>query len=220
MKGLTQAQAEQFLEQYGLNVISEPPKKNFIIKLFEQFNNFLTMLLLGAAVFSFFLGEGVDGILIIAIVVLNAFFGLYQEAKAEESLKALKQMTVTKVRVIRDGQQIEIDSKFLVPGDIVYIEEGIKIPADGTVIQSINLEINEAALTGESLAVLKKEKDELFSGTIVSKGRGMLQIEKTGDLTKFGQIAKNLSTIVEGQTPLQKKLSDLTRFIGIGGIIL
>lgn len=220
MKGLTNLQAEQFLKQYGYNMISEPPKKNIFVKFFEQFNNFLTMLLIGASVFSFFLGEGVDGILIIAIVVLNAFFGLYQEAKAEESLKALKEMTVTKVRVIRDGRQIEIDNKFLVPGDIVYIEEGVKLPADGQVVESVNLEVNEAALTGESLAINKKVADEVFSGTIVSRGRGMLKVVHTGDLTKFGMIAKNLSTIVEGQTPLQKKLSDLTRIIGIGGIVL
>lgn len=220
MKGLTSVQAKQFLNQYGLNIISEPPKKNIFIKFFEQFNNFLTYLLIGAAVFSFFLGETVDGSLIIAIVFLNAIFGLYQEAKAEESLKALKKMTITKVRVIRDGKQIEIDSKFLVPGDIVYLEEGIKITADGQVIESINLEVNEAVLTGESLSVSKKVEDEVFSGTIISKGRGMMKVLKTGDKTKFGAIAKNLSLINEGLTPLQKKLAGLTRFIGIGGIIL
>ncbi|MFZ6034549.1 MAG: cation-translocating P-type ATPase [Patescibacteria group bacterium] len=218
MKGLTGSQAESFLKQYGYNTISEPPKKNILIKFFEQFNNFLTILLIAAAVLSYFLGEGIDGGLIIAIVILNAFFGLYQEAKAEQSLKALKEMTVTKVRVIRDGQQVEIDSKFLVPGDIVYIEEGVKLPADGHVIETINLEVNESALTGESLAIGKKLKDEVYSGTIVSRGRGIINVTKTGDLTKFGMIAKNLSSIVEGQTPLQKKLSDLTRFIGIGGI--
>ena len=126
MKGLTSAQTNDFLKQYGLNVISEPPKKNILLKFIEQFNNFLTVLLIGASVFSFFLDETVDGSLILAIVILNAFFGLYQEAKAEESLKALKKMTVTKVRVIRDGRQIEIDSKFLVPGDIVYLEKEVK----------------------------------------------------------------------------------------------
>lgn len=220
MKGLTSVQAEQFLNQYGLNIISEPPKKNIFIKFFEQFNNFLTYLLIGAAVFSFFLDETIDGILIITIVFLNAIFGLYQEAKAEESLKALKKMTITKVRLIRDGKQVEIDSKFLVPGDIVYLEEGIKITADGQVIESINLEVNEAVLTGESLSVSKKLEDEVFSGTMVSKGRGMMKVLKTGDKTKFGAIAKNLSSINEGLTPLQKKLAGLTRFIGIGGIIL
>lgn len=220
MKGLTSQQAEQFLKQYGLNTISEPNKKNIFLKLFEQFNNFLTLLLIGASFFSFFLGETVDGSLIIAIVILNAFFGLYQEAKAEESLKALKEMTITKVRVIRDGIQIEIDSKYLVPNDIVYLEEGIKVSADGKIIESINLEINEAALTGESLSIFKKVNDEAYSGTIIAKGRGMMEVVNTGDLTKFGAIARNLSSIKEGLTPLQKKLAGLTRFIGIGGIVL
>ena len=125
MKGLTSQKADDFLKQYGLNQISEPSRKHLIVKFIEQFNNFLTYLLIGAAFFSFFLGETIDGTLIISIVVLNAFFGLYQEAKAEESLKALKEMTITKVRVFRDDRQIEIDSKFLVPGDEVYLEEEI-----------------------------------------------------------------------------------------------
>ena len=143
MKGLTSAQVSQFLNKYGLNVITEQKKKSFFIKFFEQFNNFLTILLIAAAVLSFLLGETLDGGLIIGIVVLNGLFGLYQEAKAEESLQVLKKMTVTKVRVIRDEKEIEIDSKFLVPGDLIYLEEGVKVPADGLVAKSINLEVNE-----------------------------------------------------------------------------
>jgi len=220
MKGLTSVKATDFLKQYGLNVISEPPKKNILLKFIEQFNNFLTILLIGAAVFSFFLGETVDGTLIIAIVILNAFFGLYQEAKAEESLKTLKKMTVTKVRVIRDDQQIEIDSKFLVPGDIAYLEEGSKVPADGEMMETMNLEVNEAALTGESLPVVKNKHEEVFSGTIIAKGRGFIKITATGMKTKFGQIAESLSLIKDEKTPLQKKLEGLTRLIGIFGIIL
>ncbi|MEK7522285.1 MAG: cation-translocating P-type ATPase [Patescibacteria group bacterium] len=220
MKGLTSAQVSQFLNKYGLNVITEQKKKSFFIKFFEQFNNFLTILLIAAAVLSFLLGETLDGGLIIGIVVLNGLFGLYQEAKAEESLAVLKKMTVTKVRVIRDEKEIEIDSKFLVPGDLVYLEEGVKVPADGYVTKSINLEVNESALTGESFPVMKIEKEEVFSGTIIAKGRGYIIVTKIGDLTKFGQIARNLSTIEDGMTPLQKKLADLTKFIGIGGIIL
>lgn len=220
MKGLTSQQADSFLKQYGLNVISEPPKNNFIIKFFEQFNNFLTILLIFAAIFSLLIGETVDGILVFAIVVLNAFFGLYQEGKAEESLKVLKQMTISRVRVIRDGKQMEINSELLVPGDVVYLEEGVKLSADGQLIESVNLEINEASLTGESLAVAKQKNDEIFSGTIVSRGRGMMKVLKTGDSTKFGQIAKNLSLIKEEMTPLQKKLADLARMIGVAGIVL
>ncbi len=220
MKGLTSAQVSQSLNKYGLNIITEQKKKSFLLKFFEQFNNFLTILLIGAAVLSFLLGESLDGGLIIGIVILNGLFGLYQEAKAEESLAMLKKMTVTKVRVIRDEKEIEIDSKYLVPGDLVYLEEGIKVPADGIVTKSINLEINESALTGESFPVVKIEKEDVFSGTIVAKGRGYITITKIGDKTKFGQIAHNLSTIVDGTTPLQKKLADLTKFIGIGGIVL
>ena len=220
MKGLTTVQAGEFLKQYGLNTILEQKKKSIFIKFFEQFNNFLTLLLILASFFSFLIGEQVDGILIISIVILNALFGIYQEKKAEDSVKVLKKMTVTKVRVIRDGSQIEIDSQFLVPGDLVYLEEGAKVPADGVICENFNLEINESALTGESMPVIKAIKEEVFSGTIVAKGRGLVEIKKTGMNTKFGQIAKNLSLIDDGITPLQKKLKKLTRLIGIFGIVI
>lgn len=220
MKGLTSIQAERFLTQYGLNTISEQKKKSIFIKLFEQFNNFLTLLLIFAAFFSFLIGEQVDGILIIFIVILNALFGIYQEKKAEDSVKVLKKMTVTKVRVIRDSTQIEIDSQLLVPGDLVFLEEGAKIPADGMIYENFNLEINKSALTRKSMLVLKNINEEVFSGTIVAKGRGLIEIKKTGMNTKFGQIAKNLSLIDDGTTPLQKKLENLTRLIGIFGITI
>ena len=220
MKGLTSHQANQFLKQYGQNVILEQKKKSIFIKFFEQFNNFLTLLLIGSAGLSFLIGEIVDGILIFSIVFLNGLFGLYQEKKAEESIAALKKLTITKIRVIRDNREIEIDSRYLVPGDVIYIEEGIKIPADAQVIETISLEINEAALTGESLSVIKQKNDEVFSGTIVAKGHGYVQIIKTGMATKFGEIAKSLSIVDDTKTPLQKKLEDLTKIIGIAGIII
>jgi len=223
MHGLTSHQAEKLLNQYGQNIILEQKKKNILIKFFEQFNNFLTVLLILAAVFSFFIGESVDGALILGIVFLNGLFGIYQEAKAEQSIAALKKMTVTKTRVIRNGKEQEIDSRYLVPGDVIFIEEGTKIPADGEVVEAINLEVNEAALTGESIPVEKRtdlKKPVLcLAGTIVAKGRGYMKITATGMQTKFGQIAKNLSTIEETDTPLQNKLKDLTRLIGIVGII-
>ena len=219
-KGLTSIQAEQFLTQYGLNTILEQKKKSIFIKLFEQFNNFLTLLLILAAFFSFLIGEQVDGFLIVLIVILNALFGIYQEKKAEDSVKVLKKMTVTKVRVIRDGRQIEIDSQLLVPDDLIYLEEGAKIPADGIICENFNLEINESSLTGESMSVIKAIDEEVFSGTIVTKGRGLVKIKKTGMNTKFGQIAHNLSLIDDGTTPLQKKLENLTRLIGIFGIVI
>lgn len=217
-KGITSHKAQQLQNQYGLNTITEQKKKPFLIKLFEQFNNFLIILLLLAAGFSFFVGETIDGSLILAIVMLNAFFGLYQESKAEEAIQALKKMTISKVRVIRDDKEQEIESKFLVPGDLIFIEEGVKIPADGIVVDPLNLEINEAVLTGESLAIAKDKKDEVYMGTIVAKGRGYISITKIGMKTKFGEIAAHLSQIETSKTPLQKKLEDLSRKIGLIGI--
>ncbi|NMB84364.1 cation-translocating P-type ATPase [Candidatus Roizmanbacteria bacterium] len=220
MKGLSTVKAEALLKEYGLNNITEGKKKNFLFKLVEQFNNFLTFLLLGAAFLSFVIGEPVDGLLILVIVFLNGLFGLYQELKAEESIAALKKMTVTKVRVMRDNRQIDINSIYLVPGDHIYVEEGTKIPSDGVVTESFNLEINESALTGESMPVPKKNHEEIYSGTIVSKGRGWIEVTKTGMKTKFGQIAESLSTIEETKTPLQKKIESLTKIIGLLGIVI
>lgn len=161
IKGLTTHQAKKLLEKYGLNEIKEEKKFTLIKAFISQFNNFLIILLIGASIISFFIGETLDAIFIIIIVILNAFFGLYQEYQAEKSLQSLKKMTQTMVRVIRDGKEQEIDSRYLVPGDIVYLEEGTKIPADGEVIESMNLEVNEAMLTGESLPVAKNAKTKM-----------------------------------------------------------
>jgi len=122
LSGPTSTQAEQLLKQYGYNLIKSQPKRTIAQIFFEQFNNFLTFLLIGAAIISIVTGEIIDGVLILIIIFLNALFGLYQEIRAEKSLSALKKITITKTRVIRNGEQIEVDSEFLVPGDIVFIE--------------------------------------------------------------------------------------------------
>jgi len=220
MTGLTSTQAAEFLKRYGLNSIKEHKGTPLVIKFFEQFNNFLTILLLAAAGMSLWIGEPVDGGLIIAIVVLNGIFGLYQEYQAEQSLAVLKKMTTTNVRVIRDKQEQEIDSRYLVPQDIVKIEEGTKISADGQLIEAVNLEVNESVLTGESLSVAKKNQDRVYAGTIVAKGRGIYQVTATGMQTRFGKIAGTIEDIKESQTPLQLKLNRLTRLIGVVGIII
>lgn len=222
-KGLSAHEAEKLREKYGLNELNVVRKFTLLSSFFAQFNNFLTILLILAATVSFFLGERIDSFFISLIIILNALFGLYQEAKAEKALETLKQLTISMVRVIRDGKQGEIDSRFLVPGDIVYLEEGNKIPADGEVVESMHLEVNEASLTGESLPVEKKEgdaeKDSLFMGTIVAKGRGYVKVSATGASTRFGQIAKTLSGIEKVKTPLQKKIEVFTKQIGIIGIL-
>jgi len=219
--GLTSKEAEKLIQQYGLNEIHEEKKFTLIKSFLSQFNNFLILLLIGASIVSFFIGKTLDTIFILAIVILNAFFGLYQEYQAEKSLASLKKMTKTMVRVYRDGKEQEIDSRYLVPSDVVFLEEGTKIPADGEVIEAYNLEVNEAILTGESLPVVKNLSDAnlLYAGTIVSRGRGLMKVTATGSNTRFGQIAKTLSVIKETKTPLQKKLETFTKQLGIIGII-
>lgn len=219
-KGLTHTQAQQLLEKFGQNVIEDRQKKTLFRKFIEQISSFLMILLFLASVLSFFIGEVLDGSLILAIIFLNAAFGIYQEYKAEEAVSGLKKLTVAVIRVIRDGRQIEIDSKYLVPGDIMFIEEGVKIPADAKIIETVHLEINEAALTGESIPVVKANGDELFMGTIASKGRGLAEVTLTAMKTKFGEIAQKLSSVQETLTPLQTKLIRLTEIIGMVGIAL
>jgi Ca2+-transporting ATPase len=218
MQGLSDHEVVILRKKYGLNVIEEKNKTSFIRRFFSQFRDFLTLLLLIAAFLSFLIGEAVDGGLILAIVILNACFGLYQEYKAENAIISLKKITATLVRVIRNGHEKEIDSRELVPGDIIFVEEGIKIPADAQVIEAKNLEINEAILTGESMPVPKNEDEEVYMGTFVAKGRGYIKVTKIGMATKFGEIAAHLAQIDDTLTPLQRKLARLSRFIGYLGI--
>jgi len=219
-KGLTTTEAQTLSKQYGLNVIADKKKTSLLASFWSQVYNPLVILLLMASVVSFFIGETVEGALIITIILLNVFFGMYQEFKAEEAVTLLKKMTRTMIRVLRDGKETEIDSQFLVPGDYIFLEEGVKVPADARVVDSLNLELNEAALTGESMPVAKANKDEVLMGTIVARGRGWCGVALTGMNTKFGKIAGELSRLEEGKTPLQKKLEHLSEAIGIIGMLI
>ena len=219
-KGITTVEAQKLQHDHGFNVIQDQRKISWIKKFIEQISSFLIILLLIAAALSFVIGEVIDGSLIAIIILINAGFGMYQEFKAEKAVAALKHLTVSTIRVIRDGKEQEIDSKHLVPGDLIIIEEGVKIPADAKIINSHNLEANEASLTGESFPVVKNKDDMLFMGTIVSKGRAKAIVTAIGMQTKFGKIAEKLSTVEELHTPLQKKLAHLTEIVGLAGIII
>lgn len=219
-KGLTQLEVHKLRQQYGENTIQVKNHNSLVSKFLAQFANILTLLLVGAATLSFFSGELVEGGLIIILILLNAIFGVYQEHKAEQAVAMLRTMTVNSVRLIREGKEIEVDSKQLVPGDIMLIEEGVKIPADALVLESSQLEINEASLTGESIPVAKKAHELIFMGTIVTRGRAVTQVKQIGLLTKFGQIASELSILPESKTLLQHKLEQLTEIIGLIGIII
>ena len=169
--GLTSSQADQALTQYGPNEILQVSKPTPLSILFRQFYSPLVLILLIATATSLFLGNTLEGFLIIGIVALNAILGFFQEYRAEKALSALKQMTVSTQRVIRDGTQKEIDSKYLFPGDCILLEEGNKIPADSLIIESLHLEVDESSLTGESMPIEKntdtEEAKHIFLGTTV-----------------------------------------------------
>jgi Ca2+-transporting ATPase len=220
--GLTDQEAEKRLIKYGPNEIVDRPRTTALAIFASQFTSLLIILLVIAAAASLFLGDVLDGIFILLIVILNGILGFVQEYKAEKAIAALKKMTVSSVRVVRDGLEHKIDSKLLVPGDIIILEEGDKIPADCALVDSLHLEANEASLTGESMPVEKNHLDEdkkhIFLGTIIAKGRARAIVESTGMQTKFGSIAASLSDIAEEETPLQKKLGVLGK--QLGGIAL
>ena len=153
-KGLSQEEAKTRLEKYGKNALEAEKKKSFGEKLKEQILDPMIIILMLAALVSAFNGEALDAGIIIAIVIVNAFLSIYQEGKAEEAIEALQKMSSPKAKVIRDGEHIEVDSKALVPGDIIILETGDIVPADLRLLESSNLKIDESSLTGESVPVL------------------------------------------------------------------
>jgi P-type Ca2+ transporter type 2C len=217
--GLTSSEAEKLLGLHGYNELQTQTRITPLGMFLHQLNSPLIYILIAATIASFILGDTVEGILIMVIVVLNALLGFFQEYRAEKALLALKHMTVSKIQVIRDGTIIEIDNKLLVPGDTILLEEGNKIPADGTIVDSMHFEVNESSLTGESLPVEKsqhsKDIDRVYLGTIVSKGRATVVIDTTGMNTRFGKIAKELSEIEKEETPLEKKLQIVAKQLGV-----
>lgn len=224
--GLTSEEAAKLLEQYGKNEITSGKKIRPLEIFVSQFKSFLILILFIAAGLSFLAGlrtkEWLDTIFILIIIVLNAIFGFIQEYRAEKSIAALKSLVITRVRVLRDGKEVEIDATELVPGDIFIIEEGQKIPADAKLLEAVNLEVNEASLTGESIPVTKEvnetEEDAKFSvfmGTVAERGKGKALVSTTGMNTKFGKIASLLKEIEEEPTPLQKHLNILGKQLGI-----
>jgi len=215
MKGLTNKEVLSRQRIFGKNII-QVEKKFSALKLFlSQFPTFINGILFFAAVFSFFLKDFIDSSFIFAILLVNSLFGFFQEYKAEKSLEKLKNFSEEFSRVLRDGQEIEIKTSEVVPDDIVILEEGIRIPADGLIISTKSLEIDESVLTGESMPVVKLEKDSVFKGTLVVKGKGHLLVEKIGLATRFGEIAKTLSKIEQDKTPLQNRLDTLGKILSV-----
>lgn len=227
-QGLSNQESQARLAKYGFNELVERPRPGFLKMLLDQFNNFLVIILIVAAVISLVLGELIDASAIMAIVVLNAILGVVQESKAEQALAALKKMAAPNANVIRDGRQITVPSRDLVPGDVVMLDTGNYVPADVRLLESVNLKVEEAALTGESVpvnknahVVLDKElpigdwKNSAFMGTVITYGRGKGLVTATGMQTQIGLIAEMLQSYEDEATPLQKKLDQLGHFLAI-----
>ena len=226
-RGLTQAEAQERLRKFGPNELTEKPRPGFLALLWEQFNNYLVIILIIAAAISLALGEWVDSIAIMCIVVLNAVVGVIQESKAEQALAALKKMAAPNAQVIRDAHQITVPGRELVPGDLVLLEAGNYVPADLRLVSSVNLKVEEASLTGESVpvekhaaAVLDKEiplgdrKNSAFMSTMVTYGRGRGLVTGTGMNTQIGMIAEMIQSYEDEDTPLQQKLQHLGKVLG------
>ncbi len=217
-QGLSANEVDQRQKQYGKNEITTYPSVSWEDILLSQFLTFINVILYIAAVSSFIVHSVLDGIFILAILILNALFGFFQEYQAEKSLEKLKDYTILLVRVRRDEKDIEIDAKDLVPDDIVTLSEGNRIPADGIIIQNHHLEIDESVITGESLAVEKKKGDVVLLGTFITKGKGSMKVIAIGDATHFGQVAHTLSSIKNEKTPLQKQLERLGRLLSLAAV--
>ena len=232
--GLSDEEVKRRQEKYGKNKLQEKKKESLFIKFLKQFNDFMIIILIIASIISAVVskmqGENdyVDSIIIIGIVVFNALMGVIQEAKAEKSIEALKQMTPQIAKVIRNGKKIEINAEDLVKGDIIELEAGNYVPADCRILESHNLKVEESSLTGETEPSLKDAdiickkdiplgdmKNMVFMASITVNGHGKAVVTDTGMNTKVGQIANMIIEDEAPETPLQKKLGEVGKILGL-----
>lgn len=232
--GLSNAQANKRLAKDGKNEFEKVKPKPLIVRFINQIVDPMIIILLCAAVISAFLAMAqnesfADVFIILAVVIINAILGVYQEAKAEKSLEALKQMSAQTSKVLRDGKVCEIKSENICKGDVVILETGDAVPADGRIIEAVSLKIEEAALTGESVPVDKlisvlEAKDDFdialgdktnmaYMGSTVVYGRGKMIVTDIGMNTEMGKIAGALQKVEESKTPLQIKMTQLSKYL-------
>lgn len=240
LQGLSSATAQERLEKNGQNKLAEGKKRPMILRFFDQFKDFMVIVLLIASAIAFVAAiiegepsESIEGVLILAIVVLNAILGLAQEAKAEKALESIKKMSAPHATVLRDGKEVVISVENLVIGDVVLLQAGDYIPADVRIIQSVNLKADESALTGEPVPVEKIVdpilKDEVplgdrinlgFMSTVVTYGRGLAVVTSIGMNTEIGKIASMLTNTESEETPLQKNIAQLGKTLAIVAFII
>ena len=226
--GLSNAQAADRLKKYGPNALVEGKKKGVLQVFLEQFKDLLVVILIVAAIISMLSGQGESTIVIFAVLILNAILGTVQYFKAEKSLESLKAMSSPTAKVLRGGAKVEVPSKEVVPGDIVFLEAGDLVVADGRVIENFSLKVNESSLTGESEGVEKTEevipgekvalgdqKNMVFSGSLVTYGRATVVVTDTGMHTEIGKIASLMNQTQQRKTPLQQSLDDFSKKLAV-----
>ena len=222
-RGLSTREAEKRVKSYGLNELKHNKKKSPVLIFLAQFNDFLVWVLIGATIISGFIGDKADAITILIIVIVNAILGFVQEFRTEKSLEALQELAAPTCKVIRDGNIKVVSSKELTIGDLVVLEAGDRIPADGTFIDASNMVVDESLLTGESVGISKdttKGKNSGFMGTIVLKGRGLIIIDAIGMKTEMGKIANLLDNIEEDKSPLRERLDSLGKILVVMCIVV
>ena len=226
--GLTQAQVEKQRQTYGENALAEEKKKSPIVVFLEQFKDLLVIILIIAAIISAISGNGESTIVIVAVITLNAILGTVQHFKAEKSLESLKALSSPSAKVMRDGRKIEVPSKEIVPGDILMLEAGDLVVADGRIIENYSLQVNESSLTGESEGVdkisdvidaenvaLGDQKNMVFSGSLVTYGRASVVVTATGMKTEIGKIATLMNQTQQKKTPLQESMDNFSQKLAI-----
>ncbi|MEG2018508.1 MAG: HAD-IC family P-type ATPase, partial [Clostridium sp.] len=232
MEGLSSSEADKRLREQGFNELKEGSKVPLWKMFLESFKDPLVIILLIAAIVQVFLGEWVESLIIFLVVILNSILGVTQTRKAESSLNSLKKLSSPNAKVLRDGNKITLPVREVVVGDVVFLEAGDYIPADGRLIEAQSLKVVEGMITGEAEAVMKHtdviieevgigdQRNMVFSGTTVVYGRGKLVVTHTGMNTEVGKVATLLETAGTKSTPLQQKLDDFGKKLGIFIMIL
>lgn len=231
--GLTENQVKENLDKFGYNQLTEKQKQTVMQVFLSQFKDLLVIILIIAAVISAATGNLESTLVIFAVIILNAILGTVQHFKAEASLDSLKALSSPSAKVYRNGKKVEVQSKEIVPGDILILEAGDMVAADGRIIENFSLQINESSLTGESESVNKfidvieeeeialgDQKNMVFSGSLVTYGRALVVVTATGMNTEIGKIAHLMEETQEKQTPLQASLDDFSKKLAIGILVI
>ncbi|MCJ7781433.1 MAG: HAD-IC family P-type ATPase, partial [Acidimicrobiia bacterium] len=232
-EGLSESEVQERIATFGTNELEDRGGRSSLQIFLSQFRDLFTAILIVAAVVSAFLKDWIEAVAILAIIVLNAAMGYVQEKKAEEAMAALKQMAVPEVTLVRSGETVVASAREVVPGDILILETGNIVPADGRLVEAINLEIEEAPLTGESVPVGKEankvysrdlavadRRNIVYRGTTVTRGRGVVAVTDTGMQTELGRIAELLQSVEEERTPLQRRLDHLAKVLAIVALVI